>query len=499
MNAMKRWIRPLSYLSAGLIAAAGFGIATGAGDKGDDHYRVTAYFEKAIGLFKNSDVMILGVPVGKITRVDPAGNSVRVDMEISDEYKVPADAFAQIVPISVIADRFVQLAPVYESGPTLEDGAVLDLDDTQIPAELDDVFRQLKKLLDAIEPGKPGEPGALGSLIVQLDETLRDRENDLRGTLINGAELTSTLAEAEDDISGLLINLDNLFSKLSTRSGAIGELNTNFALVMRALVESRSDLEGTLTNLANLTHEVADVVSDNRARLGEELRLAAKITEVVVKNRDSVEQSLQWLPVVGEGLKKAYHPEPIDAVDVRDNANAKLECEILDPLPPSPIKDALEEFCQDQTGAPSEPDVTTGATTFEAGKSPTCTLGVKKVRRQLKKLAKVGLPSDVTDDIVKPLRKRIRKLEKKCDVFADLLAKPGPLLEDLLPSVGESPELGDLTDVLEDLDLDGDDPLGPLTGSAAGTAPVPDHEPPGMFQRVGGWFSGFFGFLGVGR
>ena len=54
--------------------------------------------------------------------------------------------------------------------------------------------KQLKKLLDAIEPGKEGEPGALGDLIVQLNRTLRNRERDLQGTLITGAELTGTLS-----------------------------------------------------------------------------------------------------------------------------------------------------------------------------------------------------------------------------------------------------------------------------------------------------------------
>ena len=97
------------------------------------------------------------------------------------EYKVPADAFAQIVPISVISDRYVQLHPPYTGGPVLEDGAVLEIDRTQIPAELDDVFKQLKKLLDAIEPGEEGEPGALGDLIVALNEALDDRERGPEG------------------------------------------------------------------------------------------------------------------------------------------------------------------------------------------------------------------------------------------------------------------------------------------------------------------------------
>lgn len=113
---MHRYIKPLGMLVALLLVAGSVGLVL---RNPKDTYTVTAYFEKAIGLFPNSDVNILGVPVGKVTLVDPAGSRVKVVMEISEDHKVPADAFAQIVPISVISDRFVQLHPAYTGGPAM--------------------------------------------------------------------------------------------------------------------------------------------------------------------------------------------------------------------------------------------------------------------------------------------------------------------------------------------------------------------------------------------
>jgi phospholipid/cholesterol/gamma-HCH transport system substrate-binding protein len=185
---MTRFLKPLSIVVAALLVVGGGSLLLSR-DK-EETYTITAYFTKAIGLFENSDVDIIGVPVGKVTNITPMGEKVRVVMELPTKYKVPDDAFAQIVPISIIADRYVQLHPPYTGGGYLEDGAVLDVDRTQIPAELDDVFKQLKKLLEAIEPGKEGEPGALGDLIVQLNETLKGNEQDLKGTIINAAALT---------------------------------------------------------------------------------------------------------------------------------------------------------------------------------------------------------------------------------------------------------------------------------------------------------------------
>jgi phospholipid/cholesterol/gamma-HCH transport system substrate-binding protein len=485
MNAAVRKIaKPLAIVLA-LLLASGLYLTTNAFDKDDETYKVTAYFEKAIGLFENSDVTILGVAVGKITNVEPVGTRVRVDMEIAKEHLVPVNASAQIVPISVISDRYVQLQPPSTGGRTLEDGAVLGVDKTRIPAELDDVFLQLKKLLDAIEPGKEGEPGALGDLVVQLDRTLSGHEEDLRGTLIHGAELTDTLADAEEDISGMLVNLDGLFETLATRAGSLDELNRNFALVMAALAESRNDLHGTLANLATMTEEVGSLIRDNRTILDRDLEVAANITRTVLKNRASVQESLSWLPVVGEGLMRAYNPDPIKATDVRDNASQRVECEVLNTIPDGPIKDALEEICREETGEPP------GEAPVEVAPPKTlpelkldCDEGVRKVKRQVRRLSRAGIDEDVKADIIRPLTRKLKRLAKKCRdlgeaIDEELLDRLKELTGDIPGSIRDLDELDELDDV--------------LSGNAAGAAVVPEED---EGADVSGWLDDLLGFVG---
>ena len=481
----KTWIRPMAWLSALLILASGASLVLGKGDSStDDTYNVTAYFEKAIGLFPKSDVNVLGVPVGKVTSVEPVGSRVRVDMEISKKHKVPSDAFAQIVPISVISDRYVQLAPPYVGGPALADGAVLDLNRTQIPAELDDVFKQLKKLLDAIEPGKEGEPGALGDLIVQLNDTLSNKEEDLQGTLSNTAQLTRTLSRARGDLSGLLVNLDDLFGKLATRAGSFGTLNKNLALVMTALAESRRDLQDTLHNLGDLTGEVSSLVKEHRQTLGVDLKIAARIAGKVLKNRDSVVQSLRWLPVVAIGFINANEKYPgtkITAENVRDNAENRIQCELFEMFEelPDELKDICNEHNRQSRARQTHVDLS------PVPKKLDCRQGVRKVKRQLRRMAEVGLPDDVKDEVLKPLRKKLRKLARKCEELGTALTDPDELLDRLLEDI---PDVGDVPDL--------DDPVRDVSGNAAGSAIATEPEP-GFAERIGGWMSGFFGFVGL--
>ncbi|MDV3207479.1 MAG: MlaD family protein, partial [Rhodococcus ruber] len=70
---------------------------------------ITAYFDKAVGVYEGSDVRVLGVEVGKVTAVVPEGDQVRVDMRVDRGVDIPADAKAVQITPSVVADRYVQL------------------------------------------------------------------------------------------------------------------------------------------------------------------------------------------------------------------------------------------------------------------------------------------------------------------------------------------------------------------------------------------------------
>ena len=492
---MDKLLKPLAVMTALVMAVAAF-LLFWPDDGKDDTYAVTAYFEKGIGLFPNSDVNILGVPVGTIKTVEPAGHTVKVTMEVSSDYKIPADATAQIVPISLISDRYVEFAPAYTEGPVLQDGAVIPQERTVIPAELDDVFKQLKKLLDAIQPGGPGEPGALGELIVELDQTFSGKEDDLQGALTEGAQVTRTLAATSDDLQGVLANLDSLFGTLATRSGEFDTLNKNLITVLTAISESRDDLEGTLVNIGDLSAEVEDLAREEGEVLEEDLGRVARIVKVVLKNEPSVRQSLSWLPVLGFGLENAYNPVS-KAVDVRDNATAKVECEVLNQIPdliPDEIEEILKDICKEETGEPGggglpiEPPAPAGGPAIpdEPQLRINCSEGIRKVKRQLRRIEKLGLPDDVKKELLDPLRERIKELGKECDKLAEEVQEE---TDDLLDEVlDNAPDVGDVPDV--------DDAVDGLTGDASGTTVTPV-APSESENEDGGWFNNFLGFLGL--
>src|SRR5699024_752330 len=76
---------------------------------GHQRYTVTAYFTTATGLYEGDTVRVLGVPVGSVTSITPAGTRTKLELSIDDDVDIPSDADAIIVAQSLVTSRFVQL------------------------------------------------------------------------------------------------------------------------------------------------------------------------------------------------------------------------------------------------------------------------------------------------------------------------------------------------------------------------------------------------------
>lgn len=263
-----------------------------------DIYTVTADVDQAPNLFEGGRVMIRGIQVGKIVEVEPGPTGVRLTMELESSVPVPADASLSVIPVTVIADRYVQLFPAYISGPRLEEGA--HITDTTIPAELEDVLAQLQGLLEALEP-QPGEAkGSLRRLIESLDSVLANRSGELAGTLKGSAEVLDNLADSNRNITSLITNLDGFFARLATRSSQIAVVNERFDLVVSALLDDQDNLEGTIENLAFLAGETAGLLDESGDRLGSSLGRLGRVLRTVLDHQDELADGMRWGNVIAQ-------------------------------------------------------------------------------------------------------------------------------------------------------------------------------------------------------
>lgn len=299
---------------------------------GNGTRHVTAEFPRTISLYEGSAVKILGVSVGKVDSVEPAGTKVRVKFSYDAEHKVPADARAVVISPSIVGDRFIQLTPVYTGGPVLADGARLGIDRTATPLELDQIFGSINDLTKALGPegaNKIDETGT-GALTRLLDSTARNfggQGVQFNQTLQNLSKLTKTLADNKDELFGTVTEIENFTSTLAENDDTVRKFNDSLAAGAQLLADERDELAAVLQNLSVAMTQVRSFVADNKQLLSTNIKELNKISEVLVKNRGALDSILTDAPVALNNLFLAYN-ETTGTLDTRANVGetvGKLE------------------------------------------------------------------------------------------------------------------------------------------------------------------------------
>jgi virulence factor Mce-like protein len=299
-----RDLNPLLFAVLGLALVAALLVAFW---PQSEQRQVTAEFPQSVSLYEGSDVKILGVPVGSVDSVRPAGDRVIVKFHYDAQYKVPADAKAVIISPSVVGDRFIQLTPAWKGGPQLEDGARIGLDRTATPLELDEIFGSLNDLADALGPegaNAPDETG-VGALTRLLDSTARNfggQGVQFNKTLKNLGKFTATLSNNKDELFGTLGEIEKFTKTLADNDHVVRDFNDSLASGADLLAGEREDLAAVLVNLGTAMREVRGFVRDNRELLGSNIRDLERLTDILVKRCVVKDEILNVAPVALNNL-----------------------------------------------------------------------------------------------------------------------------------------------------------------------------------------------------
>lgn len=315
---MKR--RILAVVAVVALAIAGTVAASASGSGGTMH--LTAKFSRTIGLYKGNDVRVLGVKIGHIDSLKVEGSYVLVKMSYDGKYKLPADVGAVLVPPSVVSDRYVQLTPVYQGGPTLADHATLETDRTVVPLEFDEIFKNLDQLNRALGPDGANSTGALSRLVDVSAANLGGNGEALNGALKEFSQAISTLAGSRGDLFDTVRQLQRFTTMLAQNDGGIRALNANLAKVGDQLAGERKDLGAALANLSTALQLVSTFVGDNRNRLTSDISKLTAVTNVLTKEKKAIAEIVDMAPYALMNLSLAYDPKAktLDTLDAAGEA-----------------------------------------------------------------------------------------------------------------------------------------------------------------------------------
>ncbi|WP_420029433.1 virulence factor Mce family protein [Mycobacterium paraintracellulare] len=269
---------------------------------------VAGYFDNSTALFPGDDVRILGVPVGKVEKIEPEPKRVKVWFWFDRKYKVPADVNAVILSPQLVTGRAIQLTPAYTGGPTLRDGAQIPQSRTAVPVEWDDIRGQLHKLTELLQPTKPGGVSTLGEFINSAADNLRGQGGTIRNTIIKLSQTVSALSDHKEDLFGTFKNLSTLVTALRDSTDLLEQLNTNLAAVSGVLADDPNKIGQTMTDLHAVVGDLQSFAADNREALGTTSDKLRSITTALAESREDIAQALHLSPTTLQNFSNIFEP-----------------------------------------------------------------------------------------------------------------------------------------------------------------------------------------------
>jgi phospholipid/cholesterol/gamma-HCH transport system substrate-binding protein len=271
---------------------------------------VVAYFTDTLALYPGDKVQIMGVKVGSIDEIEPAGDKMKVTFHYENKFKVPANATASILNPSLVASRNIQLSPPYTGGPVMDDNAVIPIDRTQVPVEYDELRDSINRILTDLGPTKEQPKGPFGDIIESAANGFAGKGEQFNKTLNGLSEALSTLNEGRGDFFSVIKSLALFVNALYKSDQQFVALNNDLATFTNAFTNTNREVSNALRDLNQLLTTTRQFIGKNGEVLTHDIDNLADVTNAIVQPdaRNGLETALHVFPTLGANLMNIVSP-----------------------------------------------------------------------------------------------------------------------------------------------------------------------------------------------
>jgi phospholipid/cholesterol/gamma-HCH transport system substrate-binding protein len=279
---------------------------------------VTAYFKETLALYPGDRVQIMGVPVGKIDKIEPQGDKMKVTLHYANKYKVPAEAKAYILNPSLVASRTLQLEPPYTGGPVMKDGAEIPLARTDVPVEWDELRNSLNRILRDLGPdaSNPNDTGPFGRVVESFANGLAGKGDQINKTLNSLSEALTTLNQGRGDFFAVVRSLALFVNALYQSDRQFVALNENLASFTNKFTNTNREVATALQDLNQLLTTTRQFFDKNGDVLAHDIDNLADVTNAILQ------------PAPFNGLETGFHVLPTlaqNAINVAGPVNGGVQ------------------------------------------------------------------------------------------------------------------------------------------------------------------------------
>ena len=241
---------------------------------GGDHFK--AAFSEAGGLLKGDDVRIAGVKVGKVEKVDLAGDHVLVDFRVTEPVRFGTRTGASVRMKTLLGAKYLALEP--GGAGQLKEGSEIPLERTVSSYDIVNAFTDLATTSERIDTDQ------LAKSLTVLATEFKDSPPDVKAALDGLSRLSNTIASRDDELRHLLASANSVSGTIAQRNKAVESIIKNADLLMVELNARRDAIHTLLTNTSAMAQQITGLVRDNRTELKPALDQLTKVLAVLQKH-----------------------------------------------------------------------------------------------------------------------------------------------------------------------------------------------------------------------
>jgi phospholipid/cholesterol/gamma-HCH transport system substrate-binding protein len=212
----------VSFIAFGLIVAyavyyiAELGVRVG---PPDDRVNVAMQVPDINGLVVDSNVLLRGVPVGKVTGIDTTLQSATVHFYIDKQYPIPVDSDVRLENLSALGESYIGLVPRTSDGPVFHDGQQVATQNVTQPASISELASSVVRVLNQMDPGQ------LNRLVDETDKALPPTNEVLPNLTRASILLRDTANGMQGRGSEMLANVQTLLADGAYIGPALSEIS----------------------------------------------------------------------------------------------------------------------------------------------------------------------------------------------------------------------------------------------------------------------------------
>ncbi|MDH6199018.1 virulence factor Mce-like protein [Mycobacterium frederiksbergense] len=266
---------------------------------------VTAQFDSAAGLYEGNTVAVLGMQVGRVTKITPKGDYVEVEFTVDKDVSVPADAQAVTISNSILTDRQIELTPAYKGGPTLQNHDTIGRNRTKTPVE----FARVLDVLDKMSSSLKGDGKGNGPIadVVNAGAAIADgngqQMKDALGELSEALRLsTDRGAVTRDQLTTIVRNLSSLFEAAARNDATLREFGSAVRQLSQILADENFGGGTTGKKINEVITQVGEVLQTHREEVKQIVRNGNTALTTTVDHQRDLAEFLDLTPMTLDNM-----------------------------------------------------------------------------------------------------------------------------------------------------------------------------------------------------